>query len=329
MTQKRKKHRYHETTGTASHEPAIMEPFSVNSMSLGALVALALGVRALKKKTLTVSGTVAGCSVGFLLVSTGLRGLVLLYFYQLGSMATKFKKSIKERRDATVATHSARSASQVLAVSITTVVLSLYHAVYCGAERSVYFVVSELDDGKPYLASSLTCAVLAHHATCLADTLASELGILSQQKPFLITQPWRRVPPGTNGGITMLGTFWSALGGFMIGLLTVAMDLLSGIYPLNTVKMILFGTVSGLIGSLVDSLIGATLQSSYYDSDTKLVYHASSPDKPKTAECISGVNILTNEEVNFVSALVTAILGGWVLAPFIFGIEFRYIVTYV
>ena len=66
-------------------------------------------------------------------------------------------------------------------------------------------------------ASALTCALIAHHSTNLADTLASELGILSNSKPFLIISG-RTVPPGTNGGVTALGTAFSALGGCIIGI---------------------------------------------------------------------------------------------------------------
>lgn len=298
-----------------------MDPFSGKTMSLGGLVALAFGGRALKKKSLTASGAIAGCTVGFLLVSTGLRGLQLLCFYQFGNMATKYKKSIKERRDATLAEHSSRGASQVLAVSLTTVVLSLYHVFACGKERAISFLITEDGDDKTYLASSLTCAVLAHHATCLADTLASELGMLSEQEPILVTKPWQHCPPGTNGGVTILGTCWSVVGGTLIGFFTVVMDFLSGITPLHTTRMLFYGAISGFIGSIIDSIIGATLQSSFYDDDTKLIYHANGKNKPQSAKCISGVNILTNEQVNFVSALLTAIIGGWLVAPLVFGVE--------
>ena len=65
--------------------------------------------------------------------------------------------------------------------------------------------------------SHLACALIAHHATSLADTLASELGILSKSRPILIVSG-RRVPPGTNGGVTLAGTGCSALGGLVIGL---------------------------------------------------------------------------------------------------------------
>jgi uncharacterized protein (TIGR00297 family) len=261
--------------------------------------------------------------VGFLIVGSGLRGMVLFYFYQIGSMATKFQKSIKETRDSTCIGHSARGAKQVLAVSVTAVTLSLLHVMYCGKEQAIVFhTVSSTDNSdNSSLASSLTCAVLAHHATSLADTLASELGLLAKHQPRLITQPWRSVPAGTNGGITVSGTFWSIVGGAIIGALYVAMDWLSGIAPLNTTRMILYGACTGLIGSLLDSLLGALVQSSYYDRDTKLIYHANSDNLPKSAECISGINILTNEQVNFVSAFMTAMLGGWVIGPLLFAVE--------
>jgi uncharacterized protein (TIGR00297 family) len=279
-------------------------------------VAITLGIRATRKKTLTPLGVATGCSVGFILVSTGLRGMNLLFFYQIGTMATRFKKSVKEKRDATVAgDHSARGATQVLCVSITSVILSLMHVFWIGRERPVLFSVN---DNNSNLASSLTCAVVAHHATCLADTLASELGILSSQRPILITQPWKRVPPGTNGGITTIGTLWSIVGGATIGFLTVTMDWYSGLSPLNLTSMVIYGGIMGFLGSMLDSLLGAIMQSSLYDKDQMLIYHANSKDLPKTAQCISGINILTNEEVNFLSALITALLGGYAIAPLIF-----------
>jgi len=297
-----------------------MDPFGPTTTSLAVVVAFVLAVRARKKKTLTQTGAFVGCVVGFLIVSSGLRGMNLFFFYQIGSVATKFKNDAKSKMDATMADHSARGGLQVLAVAITPTVLSLIHAYFCGSERPVEFLAGD-EVGITNLASSLTCAVLSHHATCLADTLASELGILSKKTPILVTQPWRSVPAGTNGGITLLGCAVSLLGGCIMGLLAVVLDYLSGTRPLNAVKMVFFGAVSGLVGSLADSLIGATLQSSYYDSEKKITFHANSGNRPKSAKLVSGVNLLTNEQVNFFSGLFTSLLGGWILGPWMFGIR--------
>jgi uncharacterized protein (TIGR00297 family) len=296
-----------------------MDPFGIVTAPLAMSIALALAIRAQRKKTLTPSGASAGCVVGFLIVGSGLRGMVLFFFYQLGSFATKYKHAIKERKDATLAHSSARGALQVLAVSVTPVILSLLHVIWCGAEQPIVFDYDN-QGSRQNIAASLTCAILAHHATSMGDTMASELGIISQETPILITQPWRRVPPGTNGGITLLGTFWSFVGGAAIGALTVLMDVVSGIFVAsNILPMVTLGAVSGLFGSLADSILGATLQSSLYDADKKLIYHANSDNMPSSLERISGTNLMTNEQVNFVSSAMTAFLGGWIMGPWIFG----------
>mmetsp|Transcript_14446 Transcript_14446/g.30596 ORF Transcript_14446/g.30596 Transcript_14446/m.30596 type:complete len:123 (-) Transcript_14446:2524-2892(-) len=86
---------------------------------------------------------------------------------------------------------------------------------------------------------------------CLGDTLASELGILAKSQPILITS-WKKVPPGTNGGVTAVGMGFSALGGLIIGAGAAIMDMLSGL-SVNLVSFALFGLVCGTLGSVIDS----------------------------------------------------------------------------
>ena len=84
--------------------------------------------------------------------------------------------------------------------------------------------------------------------------------------------------------------------------------------------MVAYGAVSGLLGSVVDSVLGATLQATYYDTDTKLVYHHNSAQRPATAQLVCGRHLLTNEQVNLVSTAVTVYLGGWFLGPWMFAV---------
>lgn len=234
------------------------------------------------------------------------------------------QKEIKATIDGTIASNdgsTTRGTSQVLACSLVATILSLVHALYCGAERAVVF---DGDNAMETLSAQLTCGVVAHHATCLADTLASEMGILSKSSPRLIIQPWKRVPSGTNGGVTLNGFFWSAMGGAMIGISTVLLDALSGIeIPTSSttyaVRMILYSLTCGLVGSILDSLLGATVQQSYFDADTKMVYQEEDR-RPKTASLVVSysMNLLTNELVNLVSVVATTVLGGWVLGPLFF-----------
>lgn len=291
-----------------------MIPFGPTAILLGVFIATSLALRAIKRKSLSPSGAIAAWLVGFLSVATGLRGFVLLFFYQIGTWATKYKKSLKEKKDSTAAEGAARGASQVLSCSIIAVVLSLVRTWYCGEEEPIDF-------DKDPLAASLTCAILAHHATCLADTLASELGILATQMPVMITQPWRSVPPGTNGGVTLIGFMWSCVGGLLMGLSQIFMDRISGLSPLNVAFTLVYGTLCGLVGSLLDSLLGASIQATYYDSDTKRVYHASA-ERPNTAKLrlLSGANVLNNEQVNLASVALTTALGGWFIGPWLVSI---------
>jgi uncharacterized protein (TIGR00297 family) len=161
--------------------------------------------------------------------------------------------------------------------------------------------------------SKLACAIVSHYATCLADTLASELGILSRHEPVLVTRPWRKVPAGTNGGVTILGFLWSGLGGVLISLVTIAMDIVAGL-QIHFLFIILFGFTCGLLGSLLDSILGATIQATYYDKDSKRV----SSSGGGTCQLLIGRDILNNAQVNLVSVIILTFFGGWVLGPYLF-----------
>lgn len=289
-----------------------MKPFGIVATASATSVALFFSWVARRKKSLTPSGAKAACAVGYLSIWTGARGFNLLVFYQIGTMATKYKKDLKAKIDGTVATtgSQARGPGQVLACSLLSVTLGLIHGICCGAEAPINYKEAPL-------AAALSCAIVAHHATCLADTLASELGILNKAPPVLVTKPWKTVPAGTNGGVTPMGFFWSALGGGIIGASTIALDKLAGLPQLNILPTLTFSSTCGLVGSLLDSVLGATIQQTYYDPDSKLVFQEEDT-KPASVKLVNGLNILTNEQVNLVSVALTTGLGGWVLGPLFF-----------
>ena len=263
-------------------------------------IATLMAYRGYKRKSLTTNGAVAAWIVGFLSITLGMRGFLLLLFYIVGTKATKHKSKIKKQLDTSAEDSSCRGPSQVLACSIVGLVLQLIHYVYCRDERSISFI-STGDDSQ--LASSLACAIIAHHATNLADTLSSELGILSTSDPILITNG-KKVPRGTNGGISKTGLICSILGGFIIGVGTLLIDTMNG-FDVQSVPIILFGIVCGAFGSIIDSILGATLQITYFDQDKKVV-----SDTPKNnAVRIAGMDVLSNTQVNLVSVLITSALG--------------------
>ncbi|MCI0394881.1 MAG: DUF92 domain-containing protein, partial [Chloroflexi bacterium] len=134
-------------------------------------------------------------------------------------------------------------------------------------------------------------------ATVTADTWATEVGTLARQPPRLITTG-RRVEVGTSGGISALGTAVSLLGGLLIGLAAGALD---NNLALGTAAAI--GALSGLAGSLFDSLLGATVQRIYYcdvcgkDTERK-VHKCGYATRP-----LRGWSWLNNDLVNLLSSL--------------------------
>lgn len=126
------------------------------------------------------------------------------------------------------------------------------------------------------------------------------------------------MPHGTNGGVTIWGTLWSGIGGFMIGLGFIFLDkVCSGFDNVQIYYIMVYSTSCGPFGSCVDSILGATLQTTYYDENKKLVY-CKKEYASLSARCISGCDCLSNAQVNFFSVLVTTLVGGFWLAPKIF-----------
>lgn len=129
--------------------------------------------------------------------------------------------------------------------------------------------------------------IIANYAAVAADTFSSELGILSKSHPRLITS-WnlRRVPPGTNGGVTL----WGLVAGLM-GSLVVTTAALATLPFCGTImerkgfgaggaggsggvgweawqrQYFAFGMVIwGGLGSVLDSVLGGLLQQSVVDT---------------------------------------------------------------
>lgn len=153
---------------------------------------------------------------------------------------------------------------------------------------------------------------LGYYACCCGDTWASELGSLSTDTPRLITnmQPVRR---GTNGGVTLLGLSASIAGGLFVGAVFYAGALASPTLwvfePQRAMaaaqwKLIPLGLMAGLFGSLLDSVLGATLQFTGYDAASGKIVSRPGPG----VERISGLPWLSNNAVNLLSASVTSAL---------------------
>jgi uncharacterized protein (TIGR00297 family) len=139
-------------------------------------------------------------------------------------------------------------------------------------------------------------------ATATADTWATEIGVLSTRQPRLITTG-ETVSPGTSGGITPLGTGAAVAGALALGtifwLLQHCRRSLASL-PFNALA-------SGLIGSLVDSFLGATVQAMYFcphcQQETERRVHSCGT---KT-QALRGISWFNNDAVNFFATFCGAL----------------------
>lgn len=257
----------------------------------------------LSKRSLSLSGAASGMVVGFLLTLSSYVFLVnLLVFFVSSSKATKFKSEAKKKLEENFKEGGERNWVQVLCNGGVASIMAWFYIMDCGCGENPIDMVYN------YRCSWLSIAVLGALACCNGDTWASEFGtVLSTGDPILITslQP---VPRGTNGGVTVIGLLVSFIGGLLIGvghyltlLMFVSTPVLISAPPQWPIVFV--GALGGLLGSLIDSVIGATMQYSGMDSEGRIVERPGDGIIP-----ICGSYILDNHAVNLISSLITAVI---------------------
>ncbi|KAF8634316.1 hypothetical protein AX15_000977 [Amanita polypyramis BW_CC] len=294
----------------------------VHSIIAPFAIALLLSLHGLWKKSLSPDGALTAFMVGFGIMASPVKafGIGLIAFYFTGSRATRYGKKKKAQVEEGYHEAGYRSSWQVLCNSIcaliATTLWNIYfvpggaHA-YLGQSHAYgeeLWCPTDKDVGGG-LSRMLFYVVLGQFGCCLGDTLASELGILSPSRPRMITT-YKPVPPGTNGAISAGGTMWSIIGGALVGsVMGVSLIVENGACDRGiVVECVGWGAVAGGVGSVVDSVLGATMQETVYSAERKKVVKRKEPD----GERIGGRDVLTNNTVNLLSGSLTALLIGWV-----------------
>jgi len=304
------------------------------------ITATLLSVHGLRSRSLSLSGVVTAFVVGFSILAVPVRtiGITLIVFYLIGSRATKYGKKRKAQLEDGYQDTGYRSGTQVLCNSFTAFVASglwciafaphtlPWNLVAAYIRPSFVLVENVSYEGGEWcpldatvsdgLSRALMFASLGHFACCLGDTLASELGILSSHPPVLITT-LRTVPPGTNGGVSLGGTLASLFGGLSMGT-TMFISLIienthcRGSWMTILPPLIFWGAVAGVGGSMLDSFLGATIQCTQYSVNKKLILTDQSVPSDRgrkdNIKVISGFDLLTNNQVNLISSMGTAIV---------------------
>jgi uncharacterized protein (TIGR00297 family) len=228
------------------------------------LVASALTVPVVLARAATPGGVVAGFAHAAWFAYAGGLPVVLAFvaLVTLGVAATRAGRRVKEALGAAQEGRGRRAARHVMA----------------NATPAALFLAAGLAD--PDLFAWTAAGACAALGGSLADTVSGELGMLSASEPRLLLFG-RRVPRGTDGGMTAAGLAAGVAAAAVVGG-AVALTSSLGFWP---------AFAGSVAGSLCDSMLGATIERT---------------------------RALGNEGVNFWSSAAAGAAGAacaWALAP--------------
>lgn len=186
-----------------------------------ALVLVALAIFSwvsYKRKWLDNEGILIANIVGLsTLLLGGTASLVVLFvFFAVGEAATYLIKKKKA--------HGQRTTANILGNALASIV-----ALLLGSPIGFFGAIS----------------------AALADTLSSEVGVLSKQKPWMITT-LKQVETGEDGGVSWLGLAAAFFGALLMAGIAFALD-----FGWQQSVIVL---IAGFLGSIIDSFFGATIQ---------------------------------------------------------------------
>ncbi|MBU0635849.1 DUF92 domain-containing protein [Candidatus Micrarchaeota archaeon] len=157
----------------------------------------------------------------------------LFVFFGVGEAATYFIKGKKKQ-------HHQRNTGNILGNSLASIVALLL---------------------------SSTIGFFGAISASLADTLSSEIGVLSKKKPRMITT-LKTVQTGVDGGVSALGFLAAIIGALIVS----GMGFLFGLSWEHAVLIFL----AGLFGGIIDSVFGATIQQKKWVDNNEVNFLGSS-----------------------------------------------------
>ena len=237
-------------------------------------VLLVIVAVSLWRKWLTVSGVLAAFVLGFIVLYFGGFSAFTLFFFFffVCSVLSKIKRSYNKREKK----GSRRDMAQVIANGLPAVIALFL-------TRTPHFYRIAL------------VGYSASLAEAMADTFSSTFGIMSKHNPVSIIT-FTPVPKGISGGVTVLGLAAGALGSVLIALLHFAI-----LSPSFEQALIVSG--AGFFSSVIDSVLGATIQEHFLSQDGSLTekeYEGGVKNKR-----VRGIPGFDNDMVNLASGILS------------------------
>lgn len=198
--------------------------------ALGVTAAFAALAYALRM--VSVGGALGGFALGAIIhVSLGLRGFAVLALFVVGGSAlTRLGYALKNRAG-NAQEHGGRRGAKNAAANCAVATVCAGLVAITGEEAFVAAFVASL-------------------GAAFADTAESEVGQLYGRAPRLVTTG-RKVPPGTDGAVSLLGT----LAGVAAATLTAGLALALGL--IGSPGAMLLVALAAFVGTVADSLVGA------------------------------------------------------------------------
>jgi uncharacterized protein (TIGR00297 family) len=273
--------------------------YVIGTWLTGLLGSLLIALLAYWKRSLSLSGAIAACILGTVMYGLGSLAWfgTLIAFFISSTALSKMKHHRKSAAESGYAKGGRRDAGQVAANGGLGLLLCTASAIW---PDPIWWTI-----------------FIGVMATVNSDTWATEIGGLSRSLPRSI-MTGKRVPSGTSGGITWMGIAASAAGGLFIG---TAAWIFIRISPLTEMQwngmgmfipLLITGLLAGLIGSLTDSWLGATVQVMY-----RCNICGKEIEKPRHCDVdairIRGISWMSNDAVNAVSSAIGGIAAAMLL----------------
>lgn len=258
-----------------------LSPLAARALA-GLALASAIAVIAKRQRVLSASGAGAATAIGTASTAAGWSwSILLIAFFITGTLLSRAGQTVKRARAGDIVQKGGeRDAWQVLANG----------GVFAAAAAASMISPSVF---WPVLGAGAIAA-------SAADTWATEIGMLSRETARSIAT-LGVVPTGTSGGVTFLGTAGAFSGALFIAVVTFLLG-----WP---VRASYAAVVGGISGSLLDSLVGATLQARWYcprcSSATERQVHVCGT---RTTHA-GGLHWLNNDGVNAIGSFGGAMIG--------------------
>jgi uncharacterized protein (TIGR00297 family) len=249
-------------------------------LTVGFVLALFTAVTSIRFKALTKDGAAVTFILAFIIYGFGgLKWtLPIFVFFVLSSVLSKIRHSRNKLVEERFEKSGNRDANQVLANGAFGLILVIANSFF-PKELFYHFYVL-------YIASMC------------ADTWGTEIGTFFKNKTYSIIT-FREVDAGVSGGVSLLGTLGSVAGALIIVLVSS--------HWIENVWMLLIIACLAFISSLIDSLLGSTIQVQYKCNICKLDTEKEIHCETKT-NLYSGIKFFNNDVVNLSSGIVILLI---------------------